>query len=430
MNIRHAAATTAILSAVLLAPTTADAKIYGDTIHVTEHATVLTGNDDDAGRRNILELYSREGLAFSDPAAPRFLFLDREGKVALGIGGFVKAIGMYDFDGAINSPGFSTYNIPVPANPALRQRFGADASHSTLFLKLLARNSRLGLITAYVQTEFTGDNGGYGLKLTQAYLTIGHVTAGLANSTFTDPESQAPTIDPKGPAGQISAKNMLFRYTFGAYKGLSGGVSIEVPQASYTTVDGQSEAIAQRSPDVPAYIQYSWSPGCHVRLAGIMRQLSYRDLVDGKNRWATGWGVTLSSVGDIVGSLGYFGHIAYGKGIASYVNDISGLGYDLIPSSHEGKLHAPGTLAWTAGLSYHFTRRFFVAADVSVSRVYDNDILGKDSYLWGRYVALNSFYDLTGDLRFGIEYLHGRRCDVSGIEDHANRFEAMLQYSF
>lgn len=430
MNLRHAAAATALFTAALLAPTMADAKIYGDTVHVAEHATVLTGNLDDAGLRNILQLYSREGLAFSDPAAPRFLFLDREGKVALGIGGFVKAIGMYDFDGAINSPGFSTYSIAVPANPALRQRFGADASHSTLFLKLLARNTRLGLITAYVQTEFTGDNGGYGLKLTQAYLTLGHVTAGLANSTFSDPESQAPTIDPKGPAGQITAKNMQFRYNFGSYKGISGGVAVEVPQASYTTVDGESEAIAQRSPDVPAYIQYSWASGSHVRFAALMRQLSYRDLVTGKNRWATGWGVTLSSVGDIWGSLGYFGHVAYGKGIASYINDISGMGYDLIPTDRDGKLRAPGTLAWTAGLSYHFTRRFFISADVSVSRVYDNAVLGDDAYLWGRYVAVNSFYDLTGDLRFGVEYLHGRRCDVSGNCGHANRFEAMLQYSF
>jgi len=34
------------------------------------------------------------------------------------------------------------------------------------------------------------------------------------------------------------------------------------------------------------------------------------------------------------------------------------------------------------------------------------------------------------DLRFGMEYVHGTRKNLSGVSGKANRIEAMLQYSF
>ena len=40
----------------------------------------------------------------------------------------------------------------------------------------------------------------------------------------------------------------------------------------------------------PAYVQYSWASGSHVRLSGILRELSYRDNVQASNHFATGWG--------------------------------------------------------------------------------------------------------------------------------------------
>lgn len=105
---------------------------------VPSRALVLTGDaSHPAQLHNLAEMYSRLNLAFEDPAAPRFLFLDKQGKVALGIGGYVKATGMYDFMGAIENNGFVTNKIPVPLNPAQRNRFDATANHSTIFLKLV-----------------------------------------------------------------------------------------------------------------------------------------------------------------------------------------------------------------------------------------------------------------------------------------------------
>ena len=47
-----------------------------------------------------------------DPKAPRFLLMDKQGKFALGIGGYVRATGEYDFGGIVDDIDFVPANIP------------------------------------------------------------------------------------------------------------------------------------------------------------------------------------------------------------------------------------------------------------------------------------------------------------------------------
>ena len=52
---------------------------------------VVVSNENEEVKNNSYEvmkaMYEANGLHFQDPRAPRFLFLDRKGRVALGIGG-------------------------------------------------------------------------------------------------------------------------------------------------------------------------------------------------------------------------------------------------------------------------------------------------------------------------------------------------------
>lgn len=398
---------------------------------IPDRAIIVSGNPDQSGHAgNVAEMYSRKNLAFEDPAAPRFLFLDKKGVVALGIGGYVKAVGEYDLRGALDDNDFCVNKIPVPFDPAQRQRFGATAAHSSIFLKLVSRETRFGRVIVYVQTNFTGDNGGYGLKLKQAYVSLGHVTLGKTRSTFADGPAMAPTIDDQGPTGQTNAKNMMVQYASPSYSGFSYAVSAELPSAKYTLAP-DTRSISQRFPDIPAYIQYGWDKDkSHIRLSGILRELSYRDDINGgSNHFSTGWGVQMSAVAGIYGGLKAFGHYTYGKGIASYINDLDGLGYNLVPESN-GKLKAPGVSGWTAGLQYNFTPDFFATASYSRAQLYDTTAMSGDTYRYGQYIAANIFYNLLGDLRIGAEYLHGTRKNIDGQSGSANRIEAMVQYSF
>lgn len=421
-----------LLAFFLLVPTVAVSMAQMSSDSLPERAVIVSGDPSHPSHRgNVAAMYSRENLAFEDPAAPRFLFLDKKGSVALGIGGYLKAVGMYDFDGAVDNNDYYTNLIPVPSDPSLRQRFGATAAHSTIFLKLVTSPTRVGRVIVYIQTNFTGNGGKYGLVLKQAYVTVGRVTLGKARSTFADGPAMAPTVDDQGPAGQVSAKNMMVQYATSDFKGFSAAISAELPSASYTT-GSSSKSIAQRFPDIPLYVQYAWDKGAsHVRLSGMLRELAYRDLVADKNHLVTGWGVQLSAVANIAGGLKFFGHYTYGRGIADYINDLSGEGFDLIPDAgRPGRLKAPASTGWTAGLQYNFTDKFFMSGSYSRAQLYGTSGMDGDTYRYGQYIAANAFYNVWGDLRLGVEYLHGTRKDISGLSGKSNRIEAMLQYSF
>lgn len=417
-----------LLSAMLMAGVlVATATERADSL--PDRAIVLSGDPTHPNHvENVAEMYSRANLAFEDPAAPRFLFLDKQGKVALGIGGYLKAVGMYDFDGAINNDEFLTNLIPVPNDPAQRQRFGATANRSTIFLKLVTSETPVGRIIVYMQTDFGGDGGKYGMRLKQAYVSVGHVTLGKARSTFADGPAMAPTIDDQGPSGQVSAKQMLVQYISSPYGGFRWAAAVELPSASYTE-GPHTESISQRFPDIPVYVQYGWGSNSHIRASAILRELSYRNLETSKNHFATGWGVQLSAVVDLTDALRFFGHYTYGKGIGNYINDLSGEGFDLVPDGL-GKLHAPAQTGWTAGLQYTFNSHFFASASYSRAQLYDCGDLGGDTYRYGQYVVANAFYNPWGDLRIGLEYLHGNRTNYDGDSGKANRLMAMLQYSF
>ena len=407
--------------------------------YIPQRAIVLHGDVNKADSAILAIFYSRENLDFNDPDAPRFLLLDRQGKVAFGIGGALYAVGSYDFMGAIDDYNFTTYEIAVPNNPELRQRFGGDARNSSLTAKLVGKAGRFGNFSVYFQAKFTGDGGKYGFKLKQAYATLGNFTAGLTNSTFIDASVQAPTIDPQGASGQVTEKNMLFRYTTPAYKGFKAAMSIEVPSVSITVPKvgadqpQQAKKIAQRVPDIPVYVQYSWGSGSHVRAAAMFRSLSYRDLVTagGKNRFATGWGVKLSAIAALGDYVKPFGHISYGHGISSYVNDLSGNGYDLVPDADTpGRLKAAPSMTWTIGTYIYITKHFFMTGSLSRAQVFDCSAMGGHSYRYGMYGCANAFFNIDSNLRIGAEYLHGLRANYNGERGTANRINALVQYSF
>ena len=85
---------------------------------VTRPVIIQTDSEQPGDSEVIRKMYEQNGRHFQDPRAPRFLFIDRTGKVALGIGGYVKGTVSADMDGISNSLDFVTSDIPVPTQPA------------------------------------------------------------------------------------------------------------------------------------------------------------------------------------------------------------------------------------------------------------------------------------------------------------------------
>ena len=380
----------------------------------------------------IRKMYEANGQHFQDPRAPRFLFMDKEGKVALGIGGYVKGTMSVDMDGISDNLDFVTADIPAPPQTTMRNQFQMDASTSRIFLKLVGNDTKVGDFTVYLETDFRGKNGHqYDLRLRQAFIQFGGWKVGKARTTFADAASSPPTIDFEGPSGSVSTKNTMIQYSHQFGKHWSTAMAIETPSASYTTDKNLSESIKQRIPDIPTYIQYAWDGGkSHIRLSNLFRFLSYRNLAEGDNKFAFGWASQLSGMITFSPHWKLYYQTAYGKGYADYLNDLGGSGYDLIPDGDTGNLEAPYALGLVGGIQYNIHKNLFLSASFSQCRLYsDNNLKGSD-YRYGQYVAANVFYEPVDNCMVGFEFLYGNRHNIDGTSGNAHRINAMIQYHF
>ena len=380
----------------------------------------------------IRKMYEENGRHFQDPRAPRFLFMDRKGKVALGIGGYVKGTMSMDMGGISNNLDFVTADIPAPSQPDMRNQFQMDASTSRLFLKLVGANTAVGDFTVYVESDFRGKDGHqYDLRLRQAYIRFWRLLFGKTRSTFADGAASPPTIDFEGPSGSVSKKNTMIQYKHQIDKHWSLAASIESPSESYTVTKDQSTGIKQRIPDIPAYLQYQWDGGqSHIRLSGLFRALSYRNLISAENKYAIGWAAQLSGMIAFSPRITLYYQAAYGRGYADYLNDLDGSGYDLIPDGNDGKLMAPYALGIVSGIQYNISKNFFVSTSFSQCRLYDQASLDGSAYKYGQYMVANAFYSPFSNCQVGLEYLYGNRHNFDRTSGNAHRINAMIQYNF
>ena len=380
----------------------------------------------------IRKMYESNGEHFQDPRAARFLFMDKEGKVALGIGGYVKGTMSVDMDGISDNLDFVTYDIPAPMQTDMRNQFQMDASTSRIFLKLVGSNTNVGDFTVYLESDFRGKNGHqYDLRLRQAFIQFGGWKIGRAKTTFSDGAASPPTIDFEGPSGSVSTKNTMIQYSHQFGKHWSTALSIEAPSASYTTDKNLSEAIKQRVPDIPSYIQYAWDGGkSHIRWSNLFRFLSYRNLVEGKNKLAFCMATQLSGMITFSPHWKLYYQGAYGEGYADYLNDLGGAGFDLIPDGNTGNLKPPTALGLVGGIQYNIHKNLFLSASYSQCRLYETEGMAGSTYRYGQYVAANVFYEPVTNCMVGFEYLYGNRHNMDGTSGNAHRVNAMIQYHF
>lgn len=384
----------------------------------------------DSARALIASFYIDQYRHFQDPAAPYFMFMSKDANVAMGMGGVVRIRGFFDWNGSIPANGFAPYLIPIPANPAQMKRLAATPAGTSLFLTAFGRRSPFGSFMAFIQGNFNGYNH-TGFELKKAYIQVGDWTAGYASSTFEDASSQAPTIDGAGQNGQVSRSTVLLRYFHTFRKGFSLGGGIEFPQSQIESNTGKSQAASDWVPDFVALTQYSWDGGhSHIRLSGVIRTLSYRNLVEEKNHNLIGWGVQLSGKAALFRKLNLFAQTVYGKGIESYTGDMAMGNFDLVASDADpAVLVAPRCLGVTAGLQYYITPKVFACAALGEMRYYDRTP-EPTAYKYGLYGAFNVFWDITSRFQIGAEFLAAKRMNFNGQHRPATRLDAFFQLSF
>ena len=380
---------------------------------------------------DVVEIFqTTQSLYHHDPRAPRFILVDQKGNWALGIGGYLQTKIEYDFDRAVDNVDFLPSAIQRGGAPS--SQFRMDMTNSVLFLKLVGTSRLLGDFEVFTSANWRGQ--GLGLQLQNAYMSTKYLKIGYSVGSFMDAAAIPVTIDYGGPNGMTfyRATQVMLRYGFDF--GLSMGISLEAPRVNATenetfTID------AQRVPNIPIYVQYNLfnDPLNHIRLGAIMRDISYVDKVSNLDNDKVGWGAQASMMATM-GGLQLRGQFTIGEGIGSLVNNISNVGVDVVPDpTAPGKAMMLTSESWYAGVQYNFSERFFASATYSQTVLLSRKGFGEANpggYQKGQYVAANFFYNMTDNMQFGIEYLHGWRMDFDNKTYNANRINLSARYDF
>ncbi|MCM1029779.1 MAG: hypothetical protein NC484_09270 [Alloprevotella sp.] len=383
----------------------------------------------DSVRMVISNFYYDQFRHFQDPEAPYFLFMSKDAQLAMGIGGAVRMRGYFDWGGAIPASGFAPFLIPMTPDPAGRRQFGTTPAGTSLYFRVIGRNKVMGNYQLYIETNFNGYQS-RGLHLKKAYAMINDFTIGYASSTFSDPAAIPPTVDAQGPNNKITPTHVLIRYmpSFGRF---SVGVSAETPDTE-VAVDGvNTSRVSSYLPEGAALLQYQWARGQHIRLAGIVRSLPYRDLINQSNHNLLGWGIQISSVTHPAPPLTTYITASYGKGYQQLGGDMQIGSYDLVPYlDTPGRLYAPAGFGWCLGVQYNFRPNLFVSISASQSRYLPSSRVGPDDYKYGLMGAANIFWNLTPRMQVAAEFDWGIRHNFSGTHKAARRVGALCQFSF
>lgn len=371
---------------------------------------------------------------FPGSGVPSAVVVGRGGKFVLGAGGFVKALAGWDIGHPISSPDeFITSQIPMTPMNGDESRFNLSARQSFLYLNFVLFPASVDGIGAFVGMNFLDE--GYMPVLQYAYLRYRGLKAGYDTSLFSDAACGAPAVDYEGPCSNTSnpVGGISYSHSFGA---MEAGGGIELPQTSFTTVEGKTKYVYQRVPDIPLFARYSWGGGSSwVRLSAILRSLTYRNETEERNHTKLGYGFQLSGAENFLDRFTFYWQGVWGKGIGSMIQDTVDEGLDLTPS--DGGTSLSPVMLWGGFLALNCRISSKVMASVTYSqlRTYARRYEGgttpwADLYKYAQYATGNLFYAPVRHFELGIEYIWGRRTNYSGLKCADNRVQASVQFTF
>lgn len=385
---------------------------------------------------------------------PKFVVKTPNNKFLMTIGGMVNPILGFDIGNNLYKQddagiSFVTAAIPVPAQKGKKGDFYINPLNGAVDLQVVGLAGTPNEITGYVKIGTNGINNS--IVLQRAYLSYRNFTAGMKLTLLQDDYAcQPPTIDPEGPSGCVSAVAYEISYKSPSYNGFRYAVGIDMPtyysskgyyrgkdypQFDGKQVDDYGDA-EQLVPDIPAWVEYSFSQWNRIRLSGMLRNFAYRDLLTDKTRHATGWGLMLSGNLSPNPKWIFYYQFAYGKGIGNYLQDIAGKPLSFIPDDSEpGKMTPSPMMGANIGVSFNPTSKLQFNAMFSESRIWDvrnycNALDESQNYRYALYGAVNCFYNITPWLQWGIEYLWGHRQTWNIGGAHDSRIQTQLAFTF
>ena len=368
------------------------------------------------------------------------------GEVDLIVGGDINN-NLYQQSGAGIS--FVTNQIPVPATPGHKGDFYINPINGFVDLQVVGFGGTDNELSGYFKVGTNGIT--KSLALQRAYMSYRGFTGGLKLTLFQDDYAcQPPTIDPEGPSGEVSTASYELSYKSKSYGGFRFALGLDIPTFYSSNgyyrghdyaneFEGKQVSVTdydQIVPDIPMWVEYTFSPMNRIRVSGIIRNFAYKDLVSNKTRHTAGWGVMLSGNVQPDPKWTLYYQFAYGKGIGNYIQDLAGMPYSFTPSDDQpGKMVANPMLGANLGVTFQPNSKWQFNAVFSEARIFDvanyaNAVSDSLNYKYALYGAVNCFYNINSFLQAGVEYLWGHRQTWNIGGAHDSRIQAQLAFTF
>jgi len=374
--------------------------------------------------------------ANTDKGDPRFMVANEDQTFKFGIGGFVKVVMFTDFNGSIPDNDFITSLIPIPTHHY--GQFRIFASHSRLNVKVVGKVKNH-TIVSFIEGNFAGTNNAF--KLRHAYVSLFGLTVGQTWSTFMDLQAGPPTIDGEGPNNQIAVRHPMIRYTY-YYKDLFN-VAVAAEFSEILMEDFPNEPFKvynqpQRIPDFVTHFKYQGNFG-HVQLGAVFRIMNYGDsTLTKKSVFVPGGGLSLSGTFNLWKKATLYYQFDGGKGIASYIQDLSVFNLDLLPTFLQApKMNTAWMYGGYLGLQQYWTKRLHSNVIYGITRLstpIDDSGYFEEYLPWyyksGQYLAINTIWNFYDFASAGIELVWGERMNLNREKGHAHRINFLLQYDF
>jgi hypothetical protein len=362
--------------------------------------------------------------------------------------GFVRLMGLYDFNPIGSTDSFVPNTIPVPQQSG--QNYNASARMSRIATETWTPTPFFEwTVHTFVEGDFfngpaqAAGGGGNPFRLRHAFVDFGYFRVGQQNTVFMDASTWPSVVDFQGPAGWANQRRPGARVTLPLADQLFWAGGIEQPFSDITT-NGLGSNV-QDIPDFATHLRYETDFG-HIQIAGLLRAVSYQP-TGGEVTRRTGYGMSVGTTFHpwalLIGSnpvrkdnptalerCRIIGQYTFGWGIGRYLQDTVGQGLDGQVDPATGGfdvLYASGyILSYEQWYNEHWLSNF----TYSQTLVASNGDQPGSTYVGGKYLAASLWYIPIRNLSLGVEYLWGERKNLDEERGRVNRLDALVQYNF
>lgn len=350
-------------------------------------------------------------------------------KLSYDFSGFVNLNAIFDFNGLDNYDDFTTSQIPINPTPY----------EKTFRFHMTARQSRLnfgsnyitkfGVIRGFVSADFySGNTGDFSyFRLREAYLEFGNLLLGQTNTSFGNDEVVPQTIDFEGPNSAPTLRNPMIKYSKNLKNNYSFSAAIEMRGTDIQAFPNTGNPFLA-IPCLVANINKNgdWGVVTLSAMADITRYYN----ADSVDKMVNGYGGAISTIINTWKQNHFSIFIVGGNGIADFISDLSGSGYNGVPDIATNKLELLKSYGGFIGYTQYWNNKLSSNIIFSYIALEKTNLLKSSDFKYSKYGLINLFYNPLPRIIFGMEYIYGQLVVQDDGTGNAHRLQFLAQYNF